>query len=529
MARKRNKQREQRDVAKYSVAPTSATALEGTQIPKYHTKAGHGFAAEDANTLADRWSGRDAEVVGGSNEHLGEDRRVDDVLVQSKYCKTPSETVNSAFEPHGGSYRYGQQVLEVPKDQYDECVKQMEERILEGRVPGYTDPADAKKLVKAGDVTYQQALNIARAGTIDSVIFDLKTGVIGAGCTFGLSFMINYAQACWRGMDHTDAFKAALQEALNSGLVHLMAHVASAQLLRTPAALGAVATRQGVRTIARAPLGRKCIEALASASLGRAVHGSAAINHVSKLLRSNAVTGAVMAVVSCAPDFYRAVFDGSISWQQFTKNLVVSSAGVAGGIGGGMAGAAGGAAVGSVIPFVGTAAGATIGAIAGALGGGAAASETTRSIADEIVEDDAIKLMRTLEAELQTLSLEYMLSEQEVKKVLYKVRCEIDAYAEWLRGMYKETSGDPVTGRDFVRRKFEHLFLQTAKLRLPVRESAVKAQFFMDELEVSYRQDNDRFLDALRGLNELCGKALPWASREEFDDFMLDGSQPLRL
>ena len=529
MARKRNKQREQRDTAKYSVAPTSAAALDRTQIHKYHTKAGHGFAAEDANTLADRLRGRDA-VVDGSTERLSVDRRVDGVLVQSKYCKTPSETVNSAFEPHGGSYRYGKQVLEVPKDQYDECVKLMEEHIREGRVPGSTDPADAKKLVKAGDVTYQQALNIARAGTIDSVIFDLKTGVIGAGCTFGLSFMINYGQGCWRGMDHSDAFKAAMQEALNSGLVHLVAHVASAQLLRTPAAaLGAVTTRQGVRTISRAPLGRKCIEALASASLGKAVHGSAAINHVSKMLRSNAVTGAVMAVVSCAPDFYRAVFDGSISWQQFTKNLVVSSAGVAGGIGGGMAGAAGGAAVGSVIPFVGTAAGATIGAIAGALGGGAAASETARSIADEIVEDDAIKLMRTLEAELQTLSLEYMLSEQEVKKVLHEVRCEIDAQAEWLRGMYKETGGDPVTGREFVRRKFDHLFLQTAKLRLPVRESAVKAQFFMDELEVSYRQDNDRFLDALRGLNELCGKALPWASREEFDDFMLDDSRPLRL
>lgn len=528
MARKRSRQRKASDDTRYVVAPTAATTLEGTQIPKYHTKAGHGFAAEDANTLADRWSGRDAEVIGGSNERLGADRMVDGVLVQSKYCKTPSETMNSAFGPHGGSYRYGQQVLEVPKDQYNECVKQMEERIREGRVPGITDPADAKKLVKAGDVTYQQALNIARAGNIDSVMFDLKTGVVGAGCTFGLSFMINYAQACWRGMDHTDAFKMALQEALNSGLVHLVAHVASAQLLRTSAAAwGAVATREGVRTIAHMPLGKTCIEAVASASLGKAVHGSAAINHVSKLLRTNAVTGAVMAVVSCAPDFYRTVFDGSISWQQFMKNSVVNLAGIAGGVGGWMAGAAGGAAVGSAIPIVGTAAGAFIGGLAGALGGGTAASQTARSVADGIVEDDAIKLMRTLEAELQTLSLEYMLTEREVKKVLQEVRCEVDP--KWLCGMYKESGGDPASGRDFVRRKFEHLFLKTAKLRLPIRESAVKAQFFMDELEVSYRQDNDRFLEALRGLNELCGKALPWASREEFDDLMLDDSRPLRL
>ena len=39
-------------------APLVANSLETkTQISKYHSKGGHGFAAEDANNLADRLHG----------------------------------------------------------------------------------------------------------------------------------------------------------------------------------------------------------------------------------------------------------------------------------------------------------------------------------------------------------------------------------------------------------------------------------------------------------------------------------------
>ena len=135
--------------------------------------------------------------------------------------------------------------------------------------------------------------------------------------------------------------------------------------------------------------------------------------------------------------------------------------------------------------------------------------------------------MRALEAELKTLSFEYLLSEQEVEKVLYLVRDEVDA--EWLHRMYKETGGDPASCRDFVREQFEHQFMKIAERRVPIYEAGVKAQFFMDELKASYKQDNDRFLEALRELNVLCGKVLPWESFEEFDEFMLDDSRTLKL
>ena len=39
-------------------APLTAQSLEKTQISKYYTKGGHGFAAEEANNVADTILGK---------------------------------------------------------------------------------------------------------------------------------------------------------------------------------------------------------------------------------------------------------------------------------------------------------------------------------------------------------------------------------------------------------------------------------------------------------------------------------------
>ena len=382
------------------MAAIAAVVLERTQIARYHTRGGHGFAAEDANNLADRLRGRIAKVVGRSLERHGADRVVDGVHVQSKYYENPTATMRSAFDPHGGNYRYPGQVLEVPKDQYRKCLARMRRRIREGRVPGHTDPADAERLVRRGTVTYKQARSIARAGNIDSVKFDVKTGAAVTGVAIALSSLIDYARGRRQGLGRTDAVKRALVQGVATGSETLVAHVLSAQLLRTKAAaLGTVTVRQGVRCFARTSLGKKAVEGVAAASLGKMVHGGAAINHVSKLLRSNAVTASATAVVSCGPDFYRAAIDKSISWRQFTKNSAVNVAGAAGGWGGWVGGAAAGATVGSAIPIVGTAVGGFVGGVIGALSLGAVTSGVTKSIADELVEDDDDFLGRVLQAE----------------------------------------------------------------------------------------------------------------------------------
>ena len=110
-------------------APLTAQSLEKTQISKYYTKRGHGFAAEEANNVADTILGKKAEIVGTSNEFNGADRIVDEVRIQSKYFRTAPETVAAAFDSGSGNYRYPGQVLEVPKDQYETCVELMRDRI----------------------------------------------------------------------------------------------------------------------------------------------------------------------------------------------------------------------------------------------------------------------------------------------------------------------------------------------------------------------------------------------------------------
>lgn len=458
------KNRKGRDAAQAAMAPLDAAALERTQIGKYHTKGGTGFAAEDANNLADRMRGKDAKVVGGDNAPRGADRVVGGVRIQSKYYDSPAATMRSAFEPGGGDYLYADQMLEVPKDQYDQCLELMRKRIRDGKVPGHTDPADAEKLVKKGTVTYKQARNIARAGNIDSVAFDVKTGAATACGAFGISFAINYWQGRREGLSAEEAINAALGEALRAGSATLVTHVLVAQILRTKAAAsGTVVMRHGVKAIARNPLGKKAVESIAKASLGKAVHGAAAVNHVSKLLRSNLVTGGLTTVVMCTPDFYRAAFAKSISWQQFTKNSVVTITKVAGGTGGWFVGAAMGATAGSAIPFVGTAAGMLIGGLLGSLGGGTFAGKVTKAIADEICEDDVEALKKILERELRRLSEEYMLDKREIEQIIDDVGGAADA--EWFRHMQKETRGREGPGARFVRDKFEHEFQTIAKRR----------------------------------------------------------------
>lgn len=64
----------------------------------------------------------------------------------------------------------------------------MADKIRSGEVPGVSDPAMAKDIVVKGTCTYDQAVNIAKAGTLDSVKFDLKTQSVSCSITCGFSF-----------------------------------------------------------------------------------------------------------------------------------------------------------------------------------------------------------------------------------------------------------------------------------------------------------------------------------------------------
>ncbi len=437
--------------------------LEQTQISKYSSPGGHGFAAEDANNLNDKLRGKITEVIGISNELNGADRVVNGVFFQSKYYQSASKTVAAAFDSNSGYYRYEGQTLEVPKDQWQDCVKLMRRRIEQGKVRGIKNPSAAEKIVRQGSVTYQQAKNVARAGNIDSLIFDAKTQVVTSISVFPISFAVTFAHSRWRGESIKDATMAALGCAALSGSTMILTGVVSAQLLRTGiGAFGATSVRNGIRTISRTPVGKEVARRIATGSLGKSVSGAAAVNHVSRLLRTNAITAAIAAVVTSTPDFYRAAFKRSISWQQFTKNTSINAIGVMTGT----AGWIGGAAVGSIFPGVGTVTGGLIGGIVGSLSAGIAGTTAAKSLADKFVKNDSEHLT-VLQKEVERLASEYMLTEDEFESILTKINEKVNP--KWLHRMFKQK--DQTT---FLRVEFEHTFREIVRKRPKVSPPSIK-------------------------------------------------------
>lgn len=414
----------------------------GSQHDKYHTMQGHGFAAEDANALNDIFHGRKVSKVGTSNTKNGADRIVDGVEIQVKYCQSAEATVDSLFD-RDGTFRYGKMKVEVPKEQAESVRQQLRERAQAGRLRdshGNTiRPEQIDDMVQEGSVTYQQAQNIAKAGNLDSLWFDVKNSAISCSCIFGLSFAVNMAQQLWSGADLRDAAMAALKQSFAVGLGSLVVSVTSQQLLRTSASsVGKVASRYMVHGLYQTQLGKTAIEKLASYSLGKSIYGAAAVNHTAKLLRSNVVTGVITTAVLTAPDLYRAAISKTASWQQLGKNLAVNAASVAGGTAGWMGGAAAGAALGSFVPGVGTAIGGFLGGVLGALGGGCAAGAVTKAVADEIVADDSQQMLELCQDAAGQVAFDYMLTMQETERFVDKLHDLISA--DFLRDMYGSSS-----------------------------------------------------------------------------------------
>lgn len=62
----------------------------------------------------------------------------------------------------------------------------MRNKIREGKVPGVTDP-QKRRLIRRGHLTYTQARNITRFGTIESVTYDIAEGSVVSLAAGGIS------------------------------------------------------------------------------------------------------------------------------------------------------------------------------------------------------------------------------------------------------------------------------------------------------------------------------------------------------
>ena len=411
-------------------------------VQKFHGRQGHGFAAERAEHLMDIAHGKDAAILGDDNALNGADRIVNGVEIQSKYYQSGSACIGACFE--NGQYRYYSQngkpmQVEVPYDMYEEAVSAMQRRIERNEVPGITDPAEAENLVKRGSFTYEQAKNIAKAGTVESLAFDAVNGAIIAKDAFGVTVAISLATSVWNGDSLEDALKNAAYSGLQVGGVTFLTTVVTSQLTR----MGVATTIRSGTDILVKKLGSKVSAYIAnSLRTGTNIYGAAAIKNVSKLLSSNILSGVASLVVLSIKDVGN-LFRGMISTKQFLKNVTITGATIAGsGVGwtaGGAAGATIGGAIGSVGGPAGIATGAKIGGVVGNLvgsfAGGSVAGGASGKILDGLVEDDAVKMISIVECEFVRCVESYVLSEQEVNESLDLLKEKITP--DWLKRMFQ--------------------------------------------------------------------------------------------
>lgn len=393
---------------------------------KFHGRQGHGFAAERAEHIHDLYHGKEAQILGDDNIKDGADRLVNGVEIQSKYCRSGAACIQECFE--NGIYRYysknGEPMqVEVPADMYEDAIKAMRRRISNNEVKGVTNPDDAEKLVKKGHYTYAQAKQIAQAGTIESLTFDAANGMVVAKDAMGVTAIITFATSLWNGEDVEGALENAALSGLKVGGVSFLTTVISSQIARTSISTSV----RSVTDVLVSKMGAKATAYIANALRnGTNIYGAAAMNNVSKLLAGNIIANTVSMVVLSAGDIIN-VFRGRVSGEQLVKNVAITGATIAGGNAGWMAGNAvgafvGGTLAGAVTGGTGTAAGAKIGAkvggFVGSMAGGTAAGEITHRALDEVIEDDAVKMMRLVEREFVLICERYLMTENEVYSVM---------------------------------------------------------------------------------------------------------------
>ena len=397
---------------------------------------GHGIAAEQANDLIDKIHGKDAKILGDDNAKNGADRMVDGQLIQTKYCQTAQASVDAAFRD--GKYRYIDKAtntpmqLEVPKDQYDQAVEIMRKRIAEGKFKEYgiTDPNDAEKLVRKGNIDYKTACNIAKAGNIDSLMFDAAHGVVIATSAFGVSAIITFAKAMWDGEPMDKAIDMAMYNGIKMGGVAFATSVISAQLTRT--SLNRVLMGPSIKLVRLLPssVRNAMVNALRS---GAAIYGSAATNNLAKLLRGNVIAAVVVTIVLSLEDITEC-FRGRVSGKQLFKNVMTLVSSIGGGYAGGAAGAKAGALAGTKIGLLfgpqGAAIGLTIGTaaggIAGAIAGGSVGGKAGHAAMSKFIEDDAVEMVNIINKRIVPLVQSYLLSKEELNLVIDELKIELE-------------------------------------------------------------------------------------------------------
>jgi hypothetical protein len=348
------------------------------------------------------------------------------MYVRSVFFPTAKATVEEILANEIPLRREDNRLLEVPRDQYHEVVRSLEQPAAAGEIPGVPPASGGIRVLRCATLTYGQAMRVAQAGRVEGVAFEPGTGAVRSACPYGLSFAIDFARARWSGGDVRASVAVALSANLNAGPGSAISGVLAAPLAREDGtALSSVAAGGAISGVTNSPLSRVAIDR-ATQTLS-SVAGAAPSGQLGGLAGANPLVATVAMGVANV-DFYRAALARSISWKQFTKNMVVRTTAVLGGASGWASGAVFGSAVGG--PF-----GALIGGIVGGLSGGGLGSAGAKRVADRFVEDDATRMMAIVRRRSEKLAHEYLLTEPEVR--LFAERIQGLVTPAWLRGLFQ--------------------------------------------------------------------------------------------
>ena len=433
---------------------------------KFTNPNGHGFAAERGNNLADMIKGKNTRVVGDNNVKNGPDRMIINrdgttVFIQDKYYADAKSSINACFD-ETGTFRYvdgdgNPMLIEVPSDQYTEAVECMKTKIQEGKIPGVTDPEEANTLVKKGALSYEQAKNLAKSGTVESLKYDAANGVISAGCAFGISTIINYTVCRINGEEREDAIKEAALDGFKTGGLAFCSTVIAGQLSKT----GLMKVFEPSSEALVKALGDDFAKALIKSTgetvveAGTEASAQTLTRTAAKVLRSNALVAVVTTVVFTTPDAID-MFRGRISKKQFVKNFAVTAVtvviGTVGGVGGGALG-------NLIVPGVGTIPGSIVGSLAAGLAGGWAADK----IADYITEDDADEMYEIIQDEFVRLCDDYIINETEAENIVTAFSDKLDE--DMFKDMYQSEDRS-----QFAKDTLTPLFEEEVNKREPIQE-----------------------------------------------------------
>lgn len=353
-------------------------------------RQGAGYAAEYGNITIDRLLGKNVvneaqnlDPITGRQVKDGADRIVNGVEIQTKYCKEFSTFYADTFPEGRIRYRSigGKPMkLEVPRDKYLEYCNKLQQKIDAGDIEGLPKGTRAKDILKKGYHTYNGSKNIVDSGTVESLLTDAANGIKCAFPYATVSFAIAFATAVWNGEEVEHAFESASSVAMKGILGSSIRYSIALQATRSQIDI------LGLGVKMENPMMTRIVEPLvediknselAGTELGKTLG-------LQNITEKEFVSGTITVVTVFGPDIYK-FFSGKISIKQLFKNSAVGAAT----IGGAKAGGELGAKIGNaILPGVGM----TIGGVVGSIVAAASAGMLAKSILNEFIEDDAIKM-----------------------------------------------------------------------------------------------------------------------------------------